>query len=224
MRGLLKLPPNRIVFPSWLGSVGLLAALVLIVSCGGRRAVKRTDASKRKGPVQIQEVRPTSPLATHARKDGDLAIFTAHPFAGNTRVQYTIIDGQIYFDRDLVETTEDALAFDAPTPDPPPAGIAGREGDRQQALEDDLKDHWHSRSHKVERLRLIHRLLQFAEKKETRVTLLSGDVHVGAVGVIESQRAGSMNNHANVIHQLTSSGIVHPAPPPLLSYALQFLR
>ena len=93
----------------------------------------------------------------------------------------------------------------------------------QQALEDDLKDHWHSRSHKVERLRLIHRLLQFAEKKETRVTLLSGDVHVGAVGVIESQRAGSMKNHANVINQLTSSGIVHPAPPALMSYALEFL-
>ena len=43
-------------------------------------------------------------------KDGDLAIFTAHPFSGNTRVQYTIIDGQLYFDRNLVETTEDVLA------------------------------------------------------------------------------------------------------------------
>ena len=43
-------------------------------------------------------------------KDGDLAIFTAHPFSGDTRVQYTIIDGQLYFDRNLVETTEDVLA------------------------------------------------------------------------------------------------------------------
>ncbi len=68
-------------------------------------------------------------------KDGDLAIFTAHPFAGNTRVQYTIIDGQIYFDRDLVETTEDALAFDAPTPDAPPDGIDGGEGDLQQDVD-----------------------------------------------------------------------------------------
>jgi hypothetical protein len=92
----------------------------------------------------------------------------------------------------------------------------------RQELEDDLKDHWHSRDHKAERLRLIHRLLQFAEKG-TRVTLLSGDVHVGAVGVIESQRAGSRGSHANVINQLTSSGIVHPPPPALMSYALEFL-
>lgn len=92
----------------------------------------------------------------------------------------------------------------------------------QQELEDDLKDHWHSRSHKAERLRLIHRLLRVAEKG-TRVTLLSGDVHVGAVGVIESQRSGSQGTHANVINQLTSSGIVHPAPPALMAYALEFL-
>lgn len=93
----------------------------------------------------------------------------------------------------------------------------------RQELEDDLKDHWLSRSHKAERLRMIHRLLDFAEEKRTRVTLLSGDVHVGAVGVIESQRAGSQGSHANVINQLTSSGIVHPPPPGLMAYALEFL-
>ncbi len=93
----------------------------------------------------------------------------------------------------------------------------------RQELEDDLKDHWHSRSHKAERLRMIHRLLDFAEVKGTRVTLLSGDVHVGAVGVIESQRAGSQGSHANVINQLTSSGIVHPAPPALMAYGLEFM-
>ncbi|MEE9250488.1 MAG: alkaline phosphatase D family protein [Alphaproteobacteria bacterium] len=93
----------------------------------------------------------------------------------------------------------------------------------RQSLEDDLKDHWHSRTHKAERLRLIHRLLKFADTKDTRVTLLSGDVHVGAVGAIESRRAGAKASHANVINQLTSSGIVHPAPPALMSYALEHL-
>ena len=74
-------------------------------------------------------------------KDGDLAIFTAHPFSGSTRVQYTIIDGQIYFDRNLVETTEGALAFDTPTPDAPAEGVGdadgvdGGEGDVQQDVE-----------------------------------------------------------------------------------------
>ena len=72
MRGLLQLPPYRIIFPSWLGSVGLLAVLVLIVSCGGRRVFKRTVASKRQGPVQIQEVRPPSPLETLESKVRDL--------------------------------------------------------------------------------------------------------------------------------------------------------
>ena len=64
-------------------------------------------------------------------KDGDLAIFTAHPFSGNTRVQYTIIDGQVYFDRDQVETTEDALAeLGLDTAE------VGGEGDIQQNVED----------------------------------------------------------------------------------------
>ncbi len=43
-------------------------------------------------------------------KDADLAIFTAHPFSAEARVQYTFVDGQVYFDRARVETTADAPA------------------------------------------------------------------------------------------------------------------
>ena len=89
----------------------------------------------------------------------------------------------------------------------------------QQELEDDLKDHWHSRSHCEERVRLIHRLLDFSAAKNRRVTLLSGDVHVGAIGVLESTRHNTSN--AQVINQLTSSGIVHPAPPAIALYFLE---
>lgn len=78
----------------------------------------------------------------------------------------------------------------------------------QQEMEDDLRDHWTSPPHKAERLRLIHRLLQ-ASAKGTRVTLLSGDVHVAALGVIESVRDPGAGG-SRVINQLTSSGIVHP--------------
>jgi hypothetical protein len=92
----------------------------------------------------------------------------------------------------------------------------------QQEIEDDLKDHWSSRSHLAERLRLIHRLLDFAAKKSTRVTILSGDVHIAALGIIESQR-GAATNNSQVINQLTSSGIVHPAPPALIAFALDRL-
>lgn len=86
----------------------------------------------------------------------------------------------------------------------------------QQELEDDLRDHWTSPPHRAERLRLIHRLLQ-ASARGVRVTLLSGDVHVAAVGVIESAREGG----ARSINQLTSSAIVHPAPPAVVLFFLE---
>jgi hypothetical protein len=91
----------------------------------------------------------------------------------------------------------------------------------QQELEDDLQDHWLSRSHRQERLRLIHRLLDWSAKPGGgRVTILSGDVHVGAVGVIQADRRDVPAN-ANVINQLTSSGIVHPAPPAIALFYLE---
>ena len=34
-------------------------------------------------------------------KDADLAIFSAHPFSNAAHVEMTVIDGQIYFDREL---------------------------------------------------------------------------------------------------------------------------
>ena len=42
-------------------------------------------------------------------KDADLSIYTAHPFSADAQVSMTLVDGQIYFDRDKVETTTDAL-------------------------------------------------------------------------------------------------------------------
>ena len=88
----------------------------------------------------------------------------------------------------------------------------------QQEIEDDLRDHWTSPPHKAERLRLIHRLLQ-ASAKGMRVTILSGDVHVAAVGVIESLREGAAGVRS--INQLTSSAIVHPAPSAVQLFFLE---
>ena len=89
----------------------------------------------------------------------------------------------------------------------------------QQELEDDLRDHWTSKPHSGERKRLIHRLLQ-ASAGGIRVTLLSGDVHVAALGVIESDRA-DIEPGRGVINQLTASGIVHPAPPGVAMFFLE---
>lgn len=92
-----------------------------------------------------------------------------------------------------------------------------------QDIEDDLKDHWSSRSHQAERVRFVYRLLKFAADKGTRVTILSGDVHIAALGIIESRRGGAAIDNSQVINQLTSSGIVHPAPPALVAFALERL-
>jgi PhoD related phosphatase len=90
----------------------------------------------------------------------------------------------------------------------------------QQEIEDDLRDHWTSTPHRQERLRFIKRLLEFSAKSGCRVTLVSGDVHVAAVGVIESDRNDVAPN-ARVINQLTSSGIVHPSPPGMALFFLE---
>lgn len=81
----------------------------------------------------------------------------------------------------------------------------------QEELTDDLKDHWRAKEHQGERMRLIMRLFGNINKRKetksnTRTVILSGDVHVGSLGVI--------NDHANKskIHQVVSSGIVHTPP------------
>jgi PhoD related phosphatase len=90
----------------------------------------------------------------------------------------------------------------------------------QQELEDDFLDQWRSQAHKLERLRMIQRLLRFSAEKNCRVTILSGDVHVAAAGALESDRNDVAPN-ARVINQLTSSGIVHPAPPAIVRAFLE---
>jgi hypothetical protein len=90
----------------------------------------------------------------------------------------------------------------------------------QQELEDDLRDHWTSVAHRAERLRLVHRLFSYGQAQKCRITLLSGDVHVAAVGVLESRRDAADNN-AQVINQVTSSGIVHTPPVAMARYFLE---
>jgi hypothetical protein len=99
------------------------------------------------------------------------------------------------------------------------AVVPGQVG--EQGNEDDLHDQWASYNHRTERLRLIHRLLDFAEAKGTRVTILSGDVHVAALGVIDSTRRPVHWLQSNVINQLTSSPIVHPTPPRIMRFFLE---
>jgi hypothetical protein len=78
-----------------------------------------------------------------------------------------------------------------------------------QGAEDDLRDQWTNHRHAGERDRVIRRLLDLASR--VRVSVLSGDVHVGARGAIESRRTkGAWAQR--VINQLISSAIAHPPP------------
>jgi len=91
----------------------------------------------------------------------------------------------------------------------------------QQELEDDMRDHWTSPPHEPERVRLVHNLLDFSHAESCRVTLLSGDVHVGALGEIVSMRRPERPRGARVISQLISSAIVHPPPPKVARLYLE---
>lgn len=78
----------------------------------------------------------------------------------------------------------------------------------EEEVTDDLKDHWRAKEHQGERQKLIMRLLDNARIRKAKTVLLSGDVHVGCLGVIRDKRDGTVLN----MHQVVSSGIVHPAP------------
>lgn len=86
----------------------------------------------------------------------------------------------------------------------------------QEELEDDVRDHWSADSHEGEREKLILNLLDFKRRVQPdrtgRITILSGDVHVGSLGVIEDRRNPDPNAPAPKIHQVVSSGIVHTPP------------
>lgn len=71
--------------------------------------------------------------------------------------------------------------------------------------EDDLRDHWNHKDHEGERNKLVFHLFEWRAAYR-RVTLLSGDVHVGCMGFLENTVTGSE------VAQIVSSAIVHPAP------------
>ncbi len=83
----------------------------------------------------------------------------------------------------------------------------------QESLEDDVNDHWTADRHEGEREKLITILLDFKNRaqpvngNEGRIVILSGDVHVGSLGVIDDLRNPQSPRQ---IHQVVASGIVHP--------------
>jgi len=91
----------------------------------------------------------------------------------------------------------------------------------EQDVEDDLRDRWGSAPHIAPRETLIRRLLKASAAHRTRATILSGDVHMAALGVIESR--DSAPPFASVINNLVSSPVVHAPPSKLAILALKVL-
>lgn len=82
------------------------------------------------------------------------------------------------------------------------------------ALADDRIDQWEHPRHQGERARMVMRLLKHARDAGCQVTILSGDVHVGARGRIVSADPEHLpeGSARATIHQVTSSGIVNMPP------------
>lgn len=84
-------------------------------------------------------------------------------------------------------------------------------------LRDDLLDQWESAVHRGERTRMIMNLFSLSKRSYCAVTVLSGDVHVGARARVRSRNPDhlvpALGSVGEVfIEQATSSPIVHPPP------------
>jgi hypothetical protein len=83
-----------------------------------------------------------------------------------------------------------------------------------QSWQDDLIDQWVSLAHWDEWAEFLTALLGFSARTGSRVTSLSGEIHLGGLGLFEGSGAQ--------IHQLISSGIVHPPPPATMTRVLEW--
>ena len=84
-----------------------------------------------------------------------------------------------------------------------------------EGVEDDLRDCWTASRNRDECQRLAKRLFSILrDNPELQLTVLSGDVHVGAIGEIRSTLKGHRRPDGEIprIFQVTSSGIGHPPP------------
>ncbi|WPJ97450.1 alkaline phosphatase D family protein [Coraliomargarita algicola] len=91
-----------------------------------------------------------------------------------------------------------------------------------QGIEDDLRDHWRSVPHQVCRERLLKDLFAYSKESACRVTIISGDVHVAAHGVVELKDGQGDHTRTNRIHQLISSPIMNKAGNPVVEKLVEW--
>ncbi|WP_200339162.1 alkaline phosphatase D family protein [Rhodovibrio sodomensis] len=74
-----------------------------------------------------------------------------------------------------------------------------------QKYEDDLRDQWQSRAHRAEWRRFLGALADRHGPRDSRVTVLSGEIHLATRGTLATPNGP--------LHQLVASGIAHPPHP-----------
>lgn len=87
---------------------------------------------------------------------------------------------------------------------------------------DDLDDHWTAKNHKAERKTVIEDLQDLAADRSVRVTILSGDVHLAAIGQFYSNPKLELAKHKDFRYMpnVISSAIVNTPPPDLMADVL----
>ncbi|KAK0292121.1 hypothetical protein LTR35_001550 [Friedmanniomyces endolithicus] len=88
---------------------------------------------------------------------------------------------------------------------------------------DDLDDHWTAKHHKAERNWFVQELQALAAEKSVRVTILGGDVHLGAVGQFYTPRkllGGGKDRDHRYMPNVISSAIVNTPPPVMMADVL----
>ncbi|KAG6041109.1 hypothetical protein E4U41_005979 [Claviceps citrina] len=87
---------------------------------------------------------------------------------------------------------------------------------------DDLNDHWTAKNHKQERSIIIEDLQDLAIDKSVRVTLLSGDVHLAAIGQFYSKPKLGVAKHKDPRYMVNviSSAIANTPPSNMLADVL----
>ncbi|KAK7416325.1 hypothetical protein QQX98_005270 [Neonectria punicea] len=87
---------------------------------------------------------------------------------------------------------------------------------------DDLNDHWTAKNHKQERSVVIEDLQDLAIDKSVRITILSGDVHLAAVGQFYSNPKLGLAKHKDprYMPNVISSAIANTPPPDLMADVL----
>jgi len=104
-------------------------------------------------------------------------------------------------------------------------GLAGgffNQFDGKVDLLDDLDDHYTARQHKTERRELIQMLQNFSKKHSARVTILGGDVHLGAIGRFYSNPKHQIPAEQDwrYIPNIISSAITNKPPPQAVANLL----